>query len=90
MLQNYTEIIVDDVLSNMLRAQELECQCEKCMDDIRAIALNNLEPKYVATERGILYSKLNEFSVQAKADVIRELTKAMEKVKENPRHNKVN
>lgn len=86
MLKNYMEIVVDDVLSDILRKQDLECECEVCINDIKAITLNNLRPMYVSTNKGILYSKLNEFSLQSKADVINEITMAIEKVKGNPRH----
>lgn len=86
MVKNYMEIIVDDTLERILEKTTLECKCEKCKDDIRALALNNLKPIYVATEKGILYTKLNEFNMQFKTDVIREIISAIEKVKENPRH----
>ena len=85
MLKNYMEIVVHDMLQYTKR-EELECQCEICIEDIKAIALNNLKPMYVVTEKGILYSKLNEFSAQFKTDVIREITIAIEKVRKNPRH----
>lgn len=86
MIKNYMEIIVDDTLKDILEKEDLKCKCEICRDDIKAITLNNLEHLYVATERGILYTKLNEFSVQFKTDVIQELLVSIEKVKKNPRH----
>ncbi len=86
MLKNYMEIVVHDMLPSILEREELECQCEICIEDIKAIALNNLKPMYVVTEKGILYSKLNEFSAQFKTDVIRKITIAIEKVRKNPRH----
>lgn len=86
MLKNYTEIVVDELLPNILQSQNLECKCETCINDIKAIALNNLKPMYVASQKGILYSKLNEFSLQFKTDAIQELTIAISKVRENPRH----
>lgn len=86
MLKNYMEIVVEDILPSVLVEEELECKCERCKEDIMAITLNNLKPMYVATNKGVVYSQLNQFSGQFNADVIREITIAIEKVKGDPRH----
>lgn len=86
MLKNYMEIVVDQMLPDILNERELTCNCEFCIEDIKAIALNNLKPKYVVTKKGILYTKLNEFSVQFRADVTREIVSAIKIVKDMPRH----
>ncbi|HLS53710.1 MAG TPA: late competence development ComFB family protein [Tissierellaceae bacterium] len=86
MLKNYMEIAVDMVLKGVLKSKELECMCEKCLDDIRAITLNKLKPMYVVSDEGVLYSKLQELSVQFRADILRELTQAIAIVEESPRH----
>ena len=86
MVKNYMEIIVEDVLDGILEKSDLKCKCQMCKDDIQAITLNNLKPIYVSTEQGELYTRLNEFSVQFKADVIQEILCSIEKVGENPRH----
>jgi competence protein ComFB len=54
--------------------------------DIMVFALNRLPPKYVITDRGRLYTKLTEQEMQFRADVIKELTKAIMKVSKNPQH----
>jgi len=71
---------------NLILEKEEMCKCEKCKLDIMALALNRLPPKYVVTEKGRIYTKLAELELQFKADVIRELTKAVEVVKNNPQH----
>ena len=86
MLKNYMEVAVEIILSDILREESLRCQCEKCLNDIKAIALNNLKPMYVVSDEGILYTKIQELSVQFRADIIRELTIAIKKVGDNPRH----
>lgn len=86
MIKNYMEVIVDDVLDDILETSDLNCKCEECKDDVRAIALNNLKPIYVATDKGTLYTKLNEFNIQFKTDVVKEILNSIEKVKKNPRH----
>ncbi|MDD5668886.1 MAG: late competence development ComFB family protein [Candidatus Omnitrophica bacterium] len=49
-------------------------------------ALNRLPPNYVVTEKGRLYTKLSEQGIQFKADVVKELTKAIQRVSKNPMH----
>jgi len=71
---------------NLLLEKEDMCKCEKCRLDIMALALNRLPSKYVVTQKGHVYAKLAELELQLKADVIRELTRAIEIVKKNPQH----
>ena len=84
-LHNYMEDIVLNNL-NLLLEKENMCKCEKCKLDIMALALNRLPSKYVVTHKGHIYTKLAELELQFKADVIRELAKAIEIVKSNPQH----
>lgn len=86
MLKNYMEVIVDDMIEEILEREELDCRCERCIEDIKAIALNNLKPMYVVTEEGVLYTKLKEMNFQFKADVVREIMNGVEKIRQNPRH----
>lgn len=87
MLTNYMEAAVDLVLREMTKKNELPCSCQQCVNDIKAIALNNLKPMYVVTDEGIVYNRIKELNIQFKADIIRELTSAMRIVGDNPRHN---
>ncbi|MBE6066026.1 late competence development ComFB family protein [Clostridium cochlearium] len=86
MIKNYMEVIVDDLFPTIVDEYMDICKCDKCIDDIKAIALNNLEPIYVVSEKGNMYAKSNELNVQFRTDVIKELTEAIEIVSENPRH----
>jgi len=83
--KNYMEEAVFSVMDEVLHGMDI-CTCEKCMTDIAAIALNNLSPKYIASERGKLYSKVNILMQQFKVDIITAITKAAGIVKMNPRH----
>jgi competence protein ComFB len=80
------ENVVDNLMEDILSDYDEICQCERCKSDIKAITLNNLKPHYVATEKGELYSKVNEMSNQFKVDVYKALTDAVEIVKKNPHH----
>lgn len=80
------EIVVSHLLPNILKGNPEVCSCKKCEADIKAIALNHLPPKYIATESGEVYSKINALSIQFEADVVNAITKAIEKVQNSPRH----
>lgn len=86
MIKNYMEDIVELLLPSIIRDYKDLCNCSGCMDDIKAIALNNLKPYYVATEKGEIYTKVNELVVQFRADVVKEMVMAVEIVSKNPRH----
>lgn len=84
-LKNYMEEIVFSLIDDVLKDIDV-CKCEKCKMDIIAIALNNLPTKYVVTERGELYSKVNILKLQVGVDVITAITRAAMMVKERPHH----
>ncbi|WP_017413760.1 late competence development ComFB family protein [Clostridium tunisiense] len=87
MVKNYMEIVVDNILKKILPDYSNLCKCEKCCDDIKAIALNNLKPIYVVTNAGNLYAKVNELEIQFSTDIVKELVKAIDIVSKNPHHN---
>ena len=85
-ITNYMEIVVDDILASVLRERKPNCGCQTCMDDIKAITLNNLKPMYVVSNKGLMYNKLNELNMQLKADVMCQIMKAVKKVEDKPSH----
>jgi len=85
-IQNYMEDVVQDELELLLSERDDICKCQKCRFDMMVWALNRLPPKYVITDRGRLYTKLKEQEVQFKADVVKELTKAILCISKNPQH----
>lgn len=85
-LYNLMEDEVLNAIDKILSKMDSICKCEKCRLDIGAIALNGLSPKYVVTEKGYLYAKANNMSPQFNTDVTTAVTKAIEIVSKNPRH----
>jgi competence protein ComFB len=85
LIKNYMEEIVFNQLKEILDDINV-CSCEKCILDIAAIALNDLPPKYIVTEKGELYSKIGALKQQFEVDVISAITKAAVLVKRRPRH----
>jgi competence protein ComFB len=84
-LRNYKELAVDHVLPNLLRAFPDICKCDKCLMDIKAIALNNLEPQYVVTDKGSLYAQVKEMSLQYEANIMKAVLDGISVVSDNPR-----
>lgn len=62
------------------------CKCEVCRQDIIAIALNNLPPKYVAATEQKMTTKIQMTMVKAASDANAALVKAAIVVRNNPRH----
>jgi competence protein ComFB len=86
-LRNLMEALVMQRLDEVLTEENNEvCQCEQCRLDMAAIALNDLPPRYVVTQRGETYSKADLLEVQRFVDVLTALAKAVKIVKNNPRH----
>ncbi|HEX3029643.1 MAG TPA: late competence development ComFB family protein [Clostridia bacterium] len=84
-IKNYMEEIVFNQMKDVLEDINM-CTCDKCILDIAAIALNDLPPKYIVTEKGELFSKINALKQQFEVDVIAAITKAAVLVKRKPRH----
>lgn len=86
MIRNCMEDIVENVITSVLDNYNNLCKCEKCIQDIKAIALNNLKPLYAVTSEGMIYSKMKELENQFRIDVINQLVNATELVIKNPKH----
>lgn len=85
MLKNITELLVDEKLESLWRHREC-CKCEKCKEDIMAIALTRLPPHYVSSDSGELYAKTKMLSSTYEFQIMKELAFAMKVVEEHPRH----
>lgn len=81
------EDVVEDELELLLKERDDVCKCQKCKLDMMVYALNRLPARYVITNRGRLYTKLREQEIQFRADVVKELTKAIIYISKNPEHN---
>lgn len=85
-LINMMEKFVDEKLDELLAGEKC-CKCERCQEDIRAIALNKLPAKYVSTHNGELFSKLDSTIRQNSADITVAIAYAIECVSKRPSHN---
>lgn len=84
-LVNVMETIVDEKLELMLQEEDC-CKCERCLEDMKGIALNQLPSKYVSTHNGELFSKLNALMRQNSIDINVAVSYAIKMVSERPSH----
>lgn len=61
------------------------CKCEKCRADIIACSLNHLPSKYVVTDEGELYTRV-ELSSEQEFEILLIIAKSIKIVSENPKH----
>ena len=83
-LYNVTEKLVLNKLDATLRKMNC-CRCDRCKEDIVAIALNNLKPRYIVATKEDIKQKIHE-SQEVGSEVTTEVIKAVLVVRKNPRH----
>ena len=86
-MRNYMEDMVRDKMPAILKTMPDVCSCDQCTMDMMAHALNNCPPKYVVTQKGTIYAKLNVLQSQFDVDVMRAITDAAMIISKSPRHN---
>lgn len=84
-LKNYMEDVVAHKTDEIMKLMNT-CKCEKCRLDVIAISLNNLPSKYVVSDKGELYSKVNELQQQFEIDIETQIIKAVILVNKSPKH----
>ena len=84
-LTNIMEIMVQFKYNELKDILNI-CQCEKCKLDLMSYALNRLPAKYVVSEKGEAFSKVDTTSVQFDSDIICALVEGAKIVKDHPRH----
>lgn len=85
MLVNAKEQIVKNRMEVLLKDYTC-CKCEKCVEDMMALALNNLAPAYVSTQKGELFKRIDSTVLQNSTDIDIEVIKAIETVSAKPMH----
>ena len=68
-LVNIVEELVREKVDELIKDLDM-CQCENCKLNTCAIALNNLPPHYVTTERGALLAELNTTKIDYQINVV--------------------
>lgn len=86
-LVNVMEKVVDEKLEEMLQSENC-CKCARCLEDMKAIALNKLPAKYVSTHSGELFTKLDTTTRQISVDLNVAVSYAIDCVSAHPSHEK--
>lgn len=84
-LVNIMEDIVRNKLSEMLKSENC-CKCDRCIEDMTALALNKLPSKYVSTHNGELFSKIDSMVRQNSVDLNIAVAEAISCVSKRPSH----
>ncbi len=87
-----------NVMEQLLMRQDLDavlkqhnvCTCPRCMTDVCALTLTGLPPKYVVTSKDSISPLLSYYENKYRIPILTELMKACNKVRESPRHKKMN
>ena len=62
------------------------CTCPRCTVDVEALALNNLQPKYVVMNRGEAVPRLSVYEGRYSAEITMQILRACQTVMGSPRH----
>lgn len=87
-----SEIILYNVMENLVM-EKMDitlkkmncCRCDRCKEDILALALNNLKPMYIVASKEEIGDKINKLD-KLGLEVTTAVLKAVIAVRKNPRH----
>lgn len=85
MIKNVLEKVLRDLLPELYRIKPSLCRCKQCEDDVLALALKSLPPKYVSRKEGEVYARLELENSQLQVDMLEALLLAADKVIAHPR-----
>ena len=84
---NVMQVLVEEKAPKYVQMFGL-CSCERCMEDVKALTLNNLPPKYVVVERGDMVPRLTVYESKFSSDITAQLLQACKLVMERPHHSR--
>ena len=86
----YVTLNVMETLVDMMALEYMEkfkiCTCDRCLADVKALALTKLAGKYVVVDKEAVQPMINFYEKKYRSDIIVELTKACITIDENPHH----
>ncbi|MDR1702935.1 MAG: late competence development ComFB family protein [Sporomusaceae bacterium] len=85
-LKNCMEDLVWQYMEQILHCYEGLCNCDRCRYDIFAIALNSLPARYVVSDLGETYTKIQMLDNEFRVSVMTAISLAVDIVKSHPRH----
>ncbi len=85
MIKNILEDELRRLIPQIYKLKPELCRCDQCTEDLLALALQKLPPKYVSRPVGEVYARLELENVQTQVDMIEALLQAADVVIANPR-----
>lgn len=82
---NVMQVLVEEKAPKYVEMFGL-CTCKRCMEDVKAITLNHLPPKYVVLEPGDRVPRLTVYEGKFSSDITAQLLQACKLVMERPHH----
>lgn len=81
---NAMEPLVAEALNENWSNMSMPCKCDQCKNDVFALTLNFVGPRYVTKDSGIAYVKAQYFDKQMKTNIYIKIGEAAKIVAENP------
>ncbi|TCS78189.1 late competence development ComFB family protein [Pectinatus cerevisiiphilus] len=87
-VKNCMEDFVIDLVKQVIKSYPDICTCDQCINDIVTWSLNHLPARYVNTNIGDAYTRLDIYKQEHYTDIIKIVVQAVEVVSKNPHHTK--
>ena len=84
---NVMQVLVEEKAPKYVEMFGL-CSCKRCMEDVKALTLNHLPPKYVVLEPGDRVPRLTVYEGKFSSDITAQLLQACKLVMERPHHSR--
>ena len=84
---NVMQVLVEEQAPRYVKMFGL-CDCERCMEDVKALTLNNLPSKYVVLEPGDRIPRLTVYEGRFASDITAQMLQACKLVASHPHHSR--
>ncbi len=84
---NVMQTLVEEKARKYMEMSGL-CTCDRCVADVKALALNGLMPKYVVMNAGEMVPRITLYDGRFSAEVTSQILRACETVKKRPHHHR--
>ena len=84
---NVMEELVEEKTDRYIKMFGL-CSCSRCVEDVKALTLTNLVPKYVVMKRKEVSAMRSVYAGRYSSTVFAQLTRSCKEVMDHPRHKK--
>lgn len=82
---NVMQVLVEEKAPKYIEMFGL-CTCKRCLEDVKALTLNHLPPKYVVLADGDRVPRLTVYEGRYSSDITAQLLKSCHAVMERPHH----